>query len=69
MTRDEPLRLFDSGDLYGLMLLAVRAWLAKYHPEVVDAVLLGQFAVGSLPGLQVPFTLAASSGISSSPPH
>lgn len=40
MNRDELLRLIDSGDLYGLMLMVNRAWLERYHPTAPHAALV-----------------------------
>ena len=63
--RSDPLATmtekWESGDLYGLMLFAVREWAERDHPEVTNLVLLGEVAGGRLPGLRVPITSCPSS--------
>lgn len=53
MSRDEVLRLYDAGDLYGMLLAVGRAWLAKDHPEVQHAAVCGHIGRG-IPELIVP---------------
>ena len=68
MNADELVGLVEKGDLHGAMLLVLRAWLAKYHPEVNDLVLLGEIAQGRQPGIRIPITSVSSPLLVSSPP-
>ena len=44
-----------SDDLYGAMLLAVRAWMDRHHPDLMRVTLVGEFAP-NLPAIQLPIT-------------
>lgn len=41
--KSELLKLIESDDLHGAMLLVNRAWLGKYHPEAGRASLIVPF--------------------------
>lgn len=51
--REELLRLFDSGNDYGLMLFSARRWLGRNHPQAPRASVIVPFGP-CCPSLRVP---------------
>lgn len=60
LSTQELTRLLESGDLHGLMLIVVAAWVARYHPESRFAVVSADMG-GGVPSLIVPITPTPSS--------
>jgi hypothetical protein len=52
--REEMLRLFDSGDDYGLLLFVNRRWLDRYHPDALNGCVSANMGEG-ISGIRVPF--------------
>lgn len=69
MTRDELVKMIDSGDLQAALLAVGRAWLERYYPEATHATLVARLTDG-VPCVVIPVLSqrhAASSSVPLSP--
>jgi hypothetical protein len=68
ISRDDVLKMFDTGDLYGLVLSVGRAWVGKDHPKAQYGLIVVHLG-DNVPDAQVPLILSASSPVSGLPPQ
>lgn len=68
MSAEELIRLFERGDLHGLMLAVSREWARRYHPEIPSFSLVGSGGPGRKPLLYPLISSGETSPIVVEPP-